>query len=136
MSKPIQIQIIEMARLLVQDEKKWCRSQMAFDSYGTPVCPTDDTASKWCAYGALVAAAHNMAGDSGRAIDLAAIAVKDFGDCDALMRVNDTQGHAAVLALFDEVLERFIPHPPLVNHRRQTATCVPTSTTRSVGILK
>ena len=86
MSKPIHIQIIEMARLLVEDERKWCRSQMAFDSYGTPVCPTDDTASRWCAYGALVAAAHNMAGDSGRAKDLAAIAVKHFGDCDALMK--------------------------------------------------
>ena len=132
MSKPIHIQIIEMARLLVNNEKKWCRSEMALDIYGTPVCPTDDTASKWCAYGALVVAAHNMAGDSGSAIDLAAIAVKHFGDCDALMRVNDTKGHAALLALFDEVLES----SALSQHRRQTATCVPTSTTRSVGILK
>ena len=109
MSKPIHFQIIETARLLVQDEKKWCRSQMAFDSNGMAVCPTADAASMWCAYGALVAAAHHMTGNSGRAIDLAGMAVKYFGDCDALMRVNDTKGQAAVLALFDEVLERTYP---------------------------
>ena len=88
MSKPIHIEIIEKARSLIQDEKQWCRSEMAFDRYGTPVCATNDAAIKWRAYGALEAAAHKMVGDSGRAIDLAVIAVKHFGDCDALMRVQ------------------------------------------------
>ena len=106
MSKPIQIQIIEEARSLIQDEKQWCRGELAFDIYGAPVCPTGPTASKWCAYGALVAVSHRMAGDTSRAFDLADVAAKHFGGSDAIMKVNDKQGHAAVLALLDEVIRR------------------------------
>jgi hypothetical protein len=125
MSQGINIQIIKEARALLGDEEKWCRKEMAFDRYGRPVCATDEGARRWCAYGALVAAAHAMTSGRSQAFDLADGAAALFGGCDALMRDNDTRGHTTVLALFDEVIRRC-----------QTATCVPTSTTRSVGILK
>ncbi len=41
MSKPIHIQIVAKARSLLQDEKAWCRGELAFDNSGSPVCPTD-----------------------------------------------------------------------------------------------
>jgi hypothetical protein len=107
MSKPIHVQIIKAAHVLVGDEKKWCRSEMALDKYGASVCATDDKASKWCAYGALVVAAYQMTEDTSRAFDLADPAASLFGGCDALMRVNDTKGRATVVALFDEVIKRF-----------------------------
>jgi len=104
MSKPIHVQIIQAARALVADENNWCCHQMAFDAYGVPVCATDGQASKLCAYGALIAAAHKMTGDGSRAQYLTRLAARHFGRSDALIRVNDTQGHAAVLALFDEAI--------------------------------
>lgn len=107
MSKPIHVQIIEEARALVADENNWCCRQMAFDVYGVPVCATDDQASKLCAYGALIAAAHKMTGDGSRAGYLTATAARHIGGSDALIRVNDTNGHAAVLALFDEAIRNF-----------------------------
>src|SRR4029079_15560229 len=103
MPKLIHIQLAERARALLQDEKAWCRGELAVDNSGSPVCPTANTASKGCAYGALVAVAHRMAGDSPGAFDLADVAARHLGGSDAIMRANDKQGHAAVLALLAEL---------------------------------
>jgi hypothetical protein len=105
MSQPLHVQIIRSARALLADESKWCGGEMAFDNHAVPICATNPKASRWCAYGALVAATYTMTHDREQAFDLAdAVASSLFGGCDALMRVNDTRGHAAVLTLFDEVI--------------------------------
>ena len=104
MAKPIHFQIINEARSLIGDEKRWCRSEMALDGAGRTVCATADKATKWCAYGALIVAAYRVTGDTDRAFDLVDGAVSAFGGCDALMRLNDTKGHFEVLALFDQVI--------------------------------
>ena len=44
MSQPIHVHIIKEARALVGDERKWCLREMAFDKYGTPVCPSNESA--------------------------------------------------------------------------------------------
>lgn len=105
MSKPMHVQIIEEGRALIADEKNWCRRQMAFDVHGAPICADDDKARKLCAYGALIAAAHRTTKDCSLARRLTANAVRHLGGSDALIRVNDTKGHAAVLARFDGVIQ-------------------------------
>jgi hypothetical protein len=104
MSKQLNVLIIEQARTLIADETHWCRHQMGFDSDGRAVPATDKRASKLCAYGALIAAAHQMTNDCGRAYDLASRTVSYFGGSSSLIEVNDTQGHAAILKLFNEVI--------------------------------
>ena len=67
---------------------------------GTGVCPTSDTAVKRCGLGALIAAAYEITGDHLIAIR----ATQPLYATATLVNVNDTRGHAAVLALFDEVI--------------------------------
>jgi hypothetical protein len=50
-------------------------------------------------WGALIAASHELVGDLCRAHHLAALAARKMHRC-ALSKLNDTQGHAAVFALF------------------------------------
>jgi hypothetical protein len=57
-----------------------------------------------CALGALIAAAYQITNDLSRAHDLAISAVRPLYGSATLVNVNDVRGHAAVLALLDEVL--------------------------------
>jgi hypothetical protein len=52
----------------------------------------------------VIAAAHELAHDSDAAYDLAFKALRPQYGTATLVRVNDMRGHAAVLALFDEVI--------------------------------
>ena len=104
MSKQLNLHIIEHARALIAEEARWCRRQMALDRDGGAVTATDSTASKLCAYGALIAAAHHMSIDHEQSYRLVSRAAKQFGGSSALIDVNDNEGHAAVLAFFDQVI--------------------------------
>ncbi len=104
MSKQLNVHVIEQARALIANETHWCRRQMAFDTDGGAVSATDSRVTKLCAYGALIAAAHRMTNDCDRAYCLAGGAVSYFGGSSALIQVNDIDGHAAVLARFDDVI--------------------------------
>ena len=53
MSKPVNVQILERARALIEDERYWCRGDIARDAMGSSVGPTDGSAVKRCALGAL-----------------------------------------------------------------------------------
>ena len=103
MSKPLKIQIIEKARALIEDERHRCRGELARDVNALSVCPTDSRAERRCALGAL-AAAYQITNDYSRAHDLAIRAVRPLHGCATLVNVNDVRGHAAVLALLDEVI--------------------------------
>jgi hypothetical protein len=41
MSKPLKVQILEKAGTLIEDERHWCRGELARDGNGVSVCPTD-----------------------------------------------------------------------------------------------
>jgi hypothetical protein len=98
MSKTLKLQVIEKARALIEDERHWCRGELARDMNALSICPTDSGAKRRCALGALTAAAYQITNDLSRAHDLAISAVRPvYGS-------NDVRGHAAVLALLDEVL--------------------------------
>jgi len=105
MSKPLNAQITERARSLIEDEQNWCRGEMARDVDGTPVCPTDSRAKRRCALGAFIAAAYEITRDPNLAHDLAFSAVRSFRGITTLVTINDVRGHAAVLALLDDAMD-------------------------------
>jgi len=55
----------------------------------------------------LIAAAHELTHDWGAAHDFAFNALRPQYSIATLVRVNDVRGHAAVLALFDEVIAAY-----------------------------
>jgi hypothetical protein len=89
LSRPLKVQIVERARGLIANEG---------------VCPMSDTAMKRCGLGALIAAGYEITGDDRAAHDLAIRAMQPVYGTATLVKVNDLRGHAAVLALFDEVI--------------------------------
>ena len=112
MSRPIKIQIVERARALIADEQHWCRCELARDARGMGVCPMSDAATKRCGLGALIAAAYEITSGHCRAYDLAIKATQPLYGSATLVNVNDVRGHAAVLALFDEVIAAGSVHTP------------------------
>ena len=59
---------------------------------------------KRCALGALIAAAYELTQDFDAAHDLGHQALRPHYGPATVIYVNDSRGHAAVLALFDEVI--------------------------------
>jgi hypothetical protein len=104
MAKPIRVQILERARSLIEDERHWCPGDLARDAMGFPVSPIDASAEQRCALGALVAAAHEFTGDPDLAHHLAATAMRPLVGATSLAHINDAEGHAVVLELFDLAL--------------------------------
>ena len=104
MSKPLKVQIVEKARVLIEDERQWCRNELARDPNGNSIDPTDRRVVRRCGLGALMAAAYEITNDHRRAQDLAISALRPTCGSSTLVKVNDMRGHAAVLAMFDEVL--------------------------------
>ena len=104
MSKPLKIQIVEQARALIADEQHWCRHRLALDKNGIVVTPTSPQAVKRCAVGAVIAAANQLTHDFDAAYKLGHEVLAPIGHSIVVMHVNDTRGHSAVLALFDQVI--------------------------------
>ena len=104
MSRPLKVQIAERARDLIADEQHWCRRHLALDANGVVVSPTSARAVKRCGLGAVIAAAYQLTHDYNTAHQLCHEALGPHYRAATLMHVNDSRGHAAVLALFDEVI--------------------------------
>ena len=104
MSKPLKFQIVARARALIEDERHWCRNELARDADGRSMDPTDRRVARRCGLGALMAAAYEITNDHHREQDLAMSALRPTCGSSTLVKVNDMRGHAAVLTLCDEVL--------------------------------
>ena len=104
MARPLQIQIIERARALIEDKEHWCRHYLGMDVNGVVVFPTTQRTVKRCALGAILAAAFELTHDHDAADRLAYQTPRPHCSISTLIHVNDTQGHAAVLALLDELI--------------------------------
>jgi hypothetical protein len=78
--------------------------EFALDANGSSVCPMSDAAVKRCGLGALIMASYQIGPDRQEAISLAIKAMRPLHGTATLMHVNDSRGHAAVLALFDDVI--------------------------------
>jgi len=104
LSKPLKIQIVELARTLIADEEHWCSHHLALDKNGVVVSPTSPLAVKHCAMGAVIEAAYQLTHDLDAANKLGHNVFSPIVHPVALMGVNDTRGHSAVLAVFDEII--------------------------------
>jgi len=104
MSKPLNAQIIEKARSLIEDEQNWCRGRAAIDVSGNQVYPADARATRRCALGAFIAAAHEIVPDPAMAEELAYDAVWSFTSPTTLFTINDLCGQAAVLRRLDKAI--------------------------------
>jgi hypothetical protein len=72
---------------------------------GHPVLWHDEQACQWCALGAINRAAYDLMGDRQRAEEVADEVIATCFPAN-LSWINDTEGHAAVLKLFDGALAR------------------------------
>jgi hypothetical protein len=104
MARPLQMEIIERARALIENKDCWCRNHIALDASGVSVFPTNPGAVKRCALGALIAAAYEITHDHDAADKLAYDALRPHYGTSTLIHVNDMRGHTAVLTLFDDVI--------------------------------
>ena len=107
MSTPLNIQIVERARSLIEKEEYWCRGTLAMDARGNAVYPAHAAATRRCVLGAVIAAAREFTNDSKQAYDLAISIVRSFRGTTTLVNVNDVRGHAAVLTVLDEAIAMF-----------------------------
>jgi hypothetical protein len=104
LSKPLKIQIVELARGLIADEQHWCLHHLAVDKDGIVVSPMSPRAVKRCALGAVIAAAYQLTHNYDVAHNLGHDVLSPIVHPAAIMSVNDTKGHSAVLAVFDEII--------------------------------
>jgi hypothetical protein len=107
MAKPIQHQVIARALELIADEANWSQGAWARTVSGKP-CPWVDQAAKsFCALGALNRAAFELVAEGGYelAISAARQVVSARGGSHAhLPEINDSEGHAVVIAMFRRAL--------------------------------
>ena len=104
MARPLQLEIVERARVLIEDKEHWCRNHIASDANGASVFPTCVNAVRRCGLGALIAAAYELTGDHDAADRLAYDALRPHCGSSTLIHTNDMRGHTAVLELFDKVI--------------------------------
>ena len=74
------------------------------DANSFPVSPTAVSAIKWCGLGAVIAAAYQLIHNTAAAYQVGYQVLRPRYCSATLIQVNDVRGHAAVLALFDEVI--------------------------------
>ena len=94
---------LERARVLIADEQNWCHHHLA-EVNGVTVSPTSASAVKRFGLGAAIAAAYQLIHDLDAAYQLGHEALRPCYGPATVIHVNDVRGHAAVLALFDEVI--------------------------------
>jgi hypothetical protein len=104
MARPLQVQIVERARVLIEDKEHWCRNHIAMDANGVSVFPNSLSAVKRCGLGALIAAAYELTRDHDAADRLAYDALRPHCGSSTLIHINDMRSHTEVLALFDKVI--------------------------------
>ena len=101
--------IIRRARAMVASPSKWTRGAFARDENGMVVQPASPDATSFCAAGAIMRAAYELAGcahDWDRsAYDILRRSTDQAGR--PLHLVNDRRGRAATLRLIDTYLLRF-----------------------------
>lgn len=112
MSKTIQYQVLAEARLLIGDQQDWCQGSFAVGKTGRSLVSGSSRAVKHCAVSAIMLAARQAVPNKKEAERIAEGIMARIApsDCDAraaqkyIWTINDRDGHAAVLDLFDTAL--------------------------------
>lgn len=108
------LETLKAARELISDPDRWTTKASARDAEGRHVHACDPDAVSWCALGAIVRSVgtrddlHDNDYASNAAIRLSNALTRDDS---RVATVNDEQGHAAILALFDKAIANVYPLP-------------------------
>jgi hypothetical protein len=109
MTTTVQKQVLINARALIADPAHWTRGTIARTANGRKVEWHDQSATKWCAMGAMYRAAYDLVGDQKQAVrignDLANSIRPRRWLRGGLPLINDARGHTVVLAVFDKALQ-------------------------------
>ena len=109
MTTTVQKQVLINARALIADPAHWTRGTIARTANGRKVEWHDQSATKWCAMGAMYRAAYDLVGDRKQAVrignDLANSIRPRRWLRGGLPLINDVRGHTVVLAVFDKALQ-------------------------------
>ncbi len=114
MSKPLVQQVAERARGLIANPRTWTQFAIARTGNHRHCEPTDAKAVRYCAYGAILRAAHDVGGSESQALRMADQVAKlimgqdsPYAAFEDLIAINDgprSGARNAVLELFDKVL--------------------------------
>ena len=107
MTTTVQKQVLINARALITDRAHWTSCTLARTADDHVVDRYDRSATKWCAQGAIYRAAYDLVGNQREATRIGnkvANSILPRGLFVSLAIINDRQGHAAVLAVFDKAL--------------------------------
>jgi hypothetical protein len=109
MSTTVQKLALLRARSLIADAPRWTSGGLARAPDGRVVAWIDDSATQWCAVGAIYRATYDLVRDQKKAIcigdQIAARILPRPWPRGSLVALNDACGHAAVLAAFDRALD-------------------------------
>ena len=95
------LEVLIVARKLIEKPENWTRDFLARDSHGDPVYVHSDKAVCFCAMGAL----HKAIGEtSAEYLDVVA-SLASAARIDTVAGFNDTHTHDEVLALFGKAIE-------------------------------
>ena len=107
MAKSLQHQIVARALELIADEPSWTSLIVARTAEGRPCGCMDPHAARFCAIGALYRAAGELLGSAGPELAFKAerfILVANDRLREGLARINDAEGHAAIVAMLKRAL--------------------------------
>jgi hypothetical protein len=112
MSKPIQYQVLAEARLLIQNPVHWCSGDFAIGSDGSRLSAGSPEAAQHCAVSAIELAARGFAANAFDAQHIANSVMSMLAPVGStadeaqeyVWSINDFDGHAAVIDLFDTAL--------------------------------
>ena len=99
----VHVQVLRKARELISDPARWTQGAYARDESGFEVSSTWEAACCWCALGAIIKTAREMKARVGVTTDVISTLYRHSAGR-PVFEVNDKEGHAAVLALFDKAL--------------------------------
>lgn len=94
---------LHLLRARIADPKNWTTHALARDAHGKSVMPWDDRAMQFCLAGAAMAVSKGCSRLSEERL-WRALVKQSGGDDHQPIRINNLQGHAAVLALIDSAI--------------------------------
>jgi hypothetical protein len=103
---PNAVTVARDARALIVHPDRWTTGSYARTAIGTKCAPDDPLATRWCALGASYLALEGADPEVSDAVESALRrAVRELWGDGRPAAVNDEQGHAAVLKMYDRAIE-------------------------------
>lgn len=107
-TSPNALQILISARDLIRDPVSWTAYAHARDQDGDPIAPTNQSAVRFCAGGAIVKCATAHTDGAQFALTSLNACAHAYYHC-GLTVLNDTKGHRAIMHVFDEAIQMLSP---------------------------